>query len=148
MKALLGHKAWQDKYKTLPEEDRRKVWILLFPESGPTMYLQEFKDWPDVVKYLKDKDIRLEKIGLQFRSHTVEHPVNKSDGVYIAQTAKGSTGGTTIHCFSLGYIKDCIVYRTLYTTPDLTPDLQLEDHIDEVIQEALLIYDKEKNRKE
>ena len=147
MKALLGHKAWQEKYRTLPEEDRRKVWILLFPESGPTMYLQNFKDWPDVLIDLKKKNVRLDKIGLQYRSHTVEHPVNKSDGIYIAQTAKGSTGGVTIDCFSQGYVKDSIVYRTLYTTPDLSPDLQLEDHVDEVLQEALLIYGKEENRK-
>jgi len=148
MKALLGKEAWQAKYRSLSEPERRKVWITLIPESGLTMYLQNFKDWPEAVLDLKKKNVRLKKIGLQFRSHTVECEVSESDGVYIAQTAKGSTGGATIHCFSLGFVKDNIVYRTLYTTPDLTPDLQLEDNIEEVIQEALLIYDKEKNKKE
>jgi len=148
MKALIGHKAWQDKYRSLPEPERRNTWILLFPDSGPTMYIQNFKDWPEVILDLKKQNVKLNKIGLQYRSHTVEHEVKNSDGVYIAQTVKGSTGGVTIHCFSLGFVKDNIVYRTLYTTPDLTPDLQLEDNVDEVIQEALLIYDKEKNRKE
>jgi hypothetical protein len=146
MKALVGQDAWQAKYRSLSEPERRQTWILLFPESGPTMYVQNFKDWPDVLIDLKKKNIRLKKIGLQYRSHTAEFDVDKSDGVYIAQTAKGSTSGITIHCFSLGYAKDGMVYRTLYTTPDLTPDLQLEDKIEEVIQEALLIYDQEKNR--
>ncbi len=148
MKALIGHEAWQAKYKSLPEPERRQTWILLFPESGPTMYIQNFKDWPEVILDLKKNNVRLDKIGLQYRSHTVEYQVKNYDGVYIAQTAKGSTGSTTIHCFSLGFVKDNMVYRTLYTTPDLTPDLQLEDHVDEVIQEALLIYDTEKNIQE
>lgn len=143
MNAYFGKDAFVNKYKTLSEEDRRKVWILLYPENGQEIYLQNFADWPDAVKYLKEKKIRLKNLGLKFRTHTVEYPVDGSEGVYISQTAKGSMGGKTIHCFSLGFVKDGIVHRTLYTSPDLTPDLQLEDNVEDVIQEALLIYDQE-----
>jgi len=143
MNGYFGKDAFIAKYKTLSEKDRRKVWIVLFPESGQEIYLQNFKDWPDALKYLREKKIRLKNLGLKFRTHMIEYAVEGSEGVYISQTAKGTMGGKTINCFSLGFVKDNIVHRTLYTSPDLTPDLQLEDNVEDVIQEALLIYDKE-----
>ena len=148
MKPIIGKDAFLAKYRTLSNYESRGVWILLFPTEGPTMYIQKFKDWPKVIDYLKEQNVRLEKIGLQYKTNTVEYSVKKSDGVYISQTVRGNMGGQTIECFSLGFAKDGVVYRTLYTTPDLTPDLQLEDKIDEVLQEALLVYDKEKNIQE
>jgi hypothetical protein len=148
MKPIIGKDAFLEKYRSLSTYERRSVWILLFPTGGPTMYIQKFKDWPEVIKYIKEQNLRLDKIGLQYKTNTIEYSVKKSDGVYISQTVRGNMGGQTIECFSLGFAKDGIVYRTLYSTPDLTPDMQLEDNIDEVLQEALLVYDKEKNIEE
>jgi hypothetical protein len=147
MKPIIGKDAFLEKYRSLSTYERRGVWILLFPTEGPTMYIQKFRDWPKVIDYLKEHSIRLDKIGLQYKTNTIEYSVKKSDGVYISQTVRGNMGGNTIECFSLGFAKEGVVYRTLYSTPDLTPDVQLEDNIEEVLQEALLIYDTEENRK-
>ena len=45
----------------------------------------------------KRENVRLEKIGLNTKTNTVEYSVKKSDGVYISQTVRGIWAGKQLN---------------------------------------------------
>ena len=144
MNYLFGFEQFREAYLQLSEEDRRKVWILVKTSDGQDIYLSDYNQWLTIGDYCKKMQVTIDSVSLKYSSREVTKNTIGADGVYLSKTAKGKMGGETKHCYGIGYVKDGIVNRTLWTTPELIEDVTFEDSVEGCIQRALVMYDKEK----
>lgn len=140
MSYLFGKEQFLARYKQLPSSERRNVWIIVHTSDGIDVYLEEYKDWLTIGDYCAANNVTINSISLQYRSHIINFDTTDGDGVYLSKTAKGSLGGETKQCYSIGVVRYGKVYRTLYAVPELSEDLKLEDNVEDCLKEALVIY--------
>lgn len=148
MNYIFGANEFRDYYLSLAESDRNNIFILVKTSDGQEIYLKEYKQWLTISDYCSKMDVRIESVSLKFRSHVVTKDTKGFEGVYVVRTAKGKMGGDTKHCYSIGTLKNSLIKRTLWSTPELIEDMTFEDSVEDCIRDALVTYDNEKkNRK-
>lgn len=144
MSYIFGKEQFLSKYKQLSSEERRNIWIIVHMSDESVIYLEDYSDWLTISDYCRGNNLKINSISLQFKSHIINHDTSDGDGVYLSKTAKGSLGGETKNCYSIGIVRNDKIYRTLYIMPELAEDLKLEDNIEDCLKEALVLYDKAK----
>jgi hypothetical protein len=142
MNYIFGQNEFLKKYRSLHDDDRKRVWIILEMSNGDEIFLEEYDQWLTMEEYCRANNVKIDKVKLRYRSHTVEYPTKDCDGVYIVKTAKGMMGGQTVYCYSTGRVCGDKVYRTLWTTPALLEDYKFEDDLQSCIRKAVVIYDE------
>lgn len=147
MSYIFGENGFRDHYLSLAEQDRNNIFILVKTSDGQEIFLKEYKLWLTMGSYCAKMNITIDSVSLKFRSHLVSLDTKGAEGVYVVRTAKGKMGGETKHCYSIGTVNKGVVKRTLWSTPELIEDLTFEDKVEDCIPDALIIYDKEKNKK-
>ncbi len=147
MSYIFGANGFRDHYLGLAEQDRNNIFILVKTSDGQEIFLKEYKLWLTMGDYCAKMGITIDSVSLKFRSHVVSLDTKDAEGVYVVRTAKGKMGGETKHCYSIGTVNNGVVKRTLWSTPELVEDLTFEDKVEDCIPDALIIYDKEKNKK-
>lgn len=148
MNYIFGANEFRDHYLSLAESDRNNIFILVKTSDGQEIYLKEYKQWLTISDYCSKMDVRIDSVSLKFRSHVVTKDTKGFEGVYVVRTAKGKMGGETKHCYSIGTLKNGLIKRTLWSTPELVEDMTFEDSVEDCIRDALVTYDNQaKNRK-
>lgn len=144
MNYIFGKKAFIAKYRSMPDEDRKKtIWIILHTSDGESIYLENYDQWLTIQDYCDKQKVKIDSIGLKWRTHLVETETSDTDGLYLVKTAKGVIGGPTRDYYTIGKIYGDKVQRTMWSTPDLLQDLSCEDKLANCIQKAVVIYDQE-----
>ena len=131
---ILGYDNWKSEYLSL--NDKNKIWIYLQLHDGNEVYLRDHKAWLS----LKNDPFNspISKVGLRFRSHLISVDTSCSDGVYLVQSLKGEFGGSSKHCFTIGVIKNNVVDKSMWITPELVQEETYEDSIDNCFEEAII----------
>ena len=109
------------------------------------IYLSDYSDWFELKIYCEENKLSIKKVGLQYRSHSIEVDTIDSDGVYLTRSIIGSFGQSTRQTFTIGMLHDDIVKKTIWVIPELIKELEDEDKIENCFEEAL-IYDYAKKR--
>jgi|694.fasta_scaffold00123_88 hypothetical protein len=144
MSYIFGKEQFLQKYKQLSSQERRNIWIIVHTSDESDIYLEDYSDWLTIGNYCNANKLTISKISLQYKSHVVDFDTTNADGVYLSKTAKGTLGGETKQCYSIGVLRENKIYRTLYAIPELIEDLKLEDEVENCLKEALVVYDKER----
>ena len=126
-------KQWLEEYR----KDRDRVWIIVEFKSK-SFYFTEYDQWYEVQEKVKDLG-PIQNISLQFRSHVVHNNVGeKCDGAYIVRSLLGRVGGEVTETITVGTLVDGLVYKTVWSTPDLSVRDTSKDELSRCFEKALV----------
>ena len=142
---IIGKRAWLDIYgSTDPRSD--ETWIRCKLSNGEEIYSCLNDKIDSIKKYCTKNKAYITNAGLQFRSNSLKRNTSRSEGVYIVKSVRGQMGGNTIYCVVIGILKDGVVKKTAYCTPELVEIYQTEDKVEDCFEEMLIYNDKKANR--
>jgi hypothetical protein len=138
---LFGYENWLSFYRTNPTL-KKNIWIFVKLSNNQEIYLKDYAGWSEIKQMVVNQQIRIDQLGLRYRSHQIEVDTASSDGVYLVRSAKGEFGTRTKNCYTIGIVQDDKVHKTMWLTPELVQEGQFVDDIDVCFQEALIVYEK------
>jgi len=133
-----GFKNWNKVYKSLDTENKRKVWIVVWLDNGENLFLQEHSQWLKLKNYVESKNLKILKVGLRYRSHQIETETTEAEAVYIVRSIFGQVGSETRQTYTIGQLKDGVVYKTVWFAPELIEQESYEDTLENCFKEALI----------
>lgn len=136
---IVGREEWKKEYR---KNKHNKVWIVLEIEETQ-IYLEDFDDWLEFKKKYSGKSLRINSLGLQYKSHLVSTNSKDADGLYLIRSVKGMMGGESIDTYTTGIIRGDKVEKTMWSIPALIPESEFEDEIENCFEEAIIKNDKE-----
>lgn len=139
---ITSHDSWLEEYK----KDKYKIWIRATLSNNIEYYLPDHDKWLDLKNLCDEQNLRVEKLGLQYRSHFVEIDTGDTDGVYLIRSLVGRMGEQSKQAITVGKLYGCTVKKTMWITPELVAEMTDEDPIESCFLEALIIYDKENSK--
>lgn len=137
---ITSYEAWLEAYR----KDKYKIWIRATLSNGIEVYLPEYKDWLKLKQYCKDQKTNISKVGLQYRSHSVELDTADADGVYLVRSLVGVMGENSRNTITIGKLYGTKVHKTLWVTPELIQETTETTDVEECFKEALILNYEEK----
>jgi hypothetical protein len=138
---ITSYKDWLDEYK----KDKNKTWIRAILSNEIEIYLIDYSEWTKLKSYCQENKLSIKKIGLQYRSHSIEVDTSECDGVYLTRSILGSFGESTKQTFTIGKLIEGTVKKTIWIIPELLQEFEDEDKVENCFEEALIYnYDEER----
>lgn len=131
---ITSYTSWLEEYK----KDKYKTWIRAILSNQVEIYLKDFSEWIDLKEYCKTNKLSISKVGLQYRSHSIEIDTENCDGVYLIRSIIGSFGQSTRQTFTVGKLIDGIVKKTSWIVPELIKEIDSEDKVEDCFEEAII----------
>lgn len=141
MNLITSYEAWLQEYR----KDKYNIWIRVILSNNQEYYLKDYKQWFDIKDICKSNNLNVSKIGLQYRSHSIEVDTDNTDGVYLVRSLIGVMGETTRNSFTIGKLIGNKVKKQIWITPELIEESMDEDKIEDCFEEAI-IYHETKTR--
>ena len=116
-----------EKFLERYRENKTVIWVKVALTNGVEVFFHEYKTWPGLKRYCEDRSV-FKDFRLQFRSHEVK------------------MGGDSKDYYTVGVIKEDIVYKKMWIMPELVEEKSYEDDIDSCFEEGI-IYDDRKTKK-
>jgi hypothetical protein len=139
---ITSHKQWLEEYR----KDKYKIWIRATLSNNIEYYLPDHNKWIELKDLCDNNKLKVNKLGLQYRSHFVEVDTGDTDGVYLVRSLIGRMGENSKQSITIGKVYGNIVKKTMWVTPELVEDLSDEDPVENCFMEALILYDKEQTK--
>jgi hypothetical protein len=143
---VFGFDNWQKIYSDLPREEKYNIWIYALLSNDQQVYVPDYKLWFDLKKYCAEKDLKINTIGLRYRSHQIEQKSDCAEGVYVVRSIKGEFGGVSKQCYTIGLLQDNVVNKTMWVTPELIEECTSIEQIEDCFEEAI-IYQHDRQKK-
>lgn len=138
---ITSYKDWLEEYK----KDKYKTWIRATLSNDSEVYLVDYSEWLKLKSYCQSNRLKIKKIGLQYKSHSIEVDTDNCEGVYLIQSIIGFFGESTKQTFTIGQLHGNKIKKTIWIIPELIKQLDDEDDIENSFEEAL-IYDYTQKR--
>jgi len=139
MNYIIGADEWRKVYAS--GSNHKTVWIVIEMSDGNTIYLDSYNKWLTLKTYCQDKKVKINSIGLQYKTNLIKTDTSDKDGVYLIRSVKGQMGGTSRDCFTIGVVNGTKVSKTMWLTPELVEDSSYEDDLDNCFIEAIIFND-------
>jgi hypothetical protein len=143
-KYIIGFENWRKIYSSSSHEDRKKIWVSITTSDNKELYLRKFEDWYSFQEYVNQNNLKIDKIGLRYKSNLISIDTLNSDGVYLIRSVKGQFGSKTKQCFTVGIINGDKVQKTMILTPELIEEQSYEDNIENCFEEAIIYHEQRK----
>lgn len=137
---ITSYEAWLEEYR----KDKYKIWIRVTISNGTEFYLPSHKDWLNLKIYCKNNHLKVDNVGLQYRSHSVGVDTKDADGVYLVRSLVGVMGETSRNTITIGKLYGTQVHKELWITPELMKETEEITDIEECFKEALILNYEEK----
>jgi hypothetical protein len=117
---IFGEESWQNFYKSL--KNKKQVFIsVVIAETNEKIYLTSYKMWLILKEFCESNNKKIEKVSLQFRSHTIEYDISHdAEGVYCVNSIMGWMGGSNKRNIAIGTLKDGIIAKKSFSIPELS----------------------------
>jgi hypothetical protein len=135
MSFITSYNDWLNEYR----KDKYKVWIRATLSNHQEYYLPEFTKWVDLKQFCQNNKLRVLKVGLQYRSHSIEVDLSDCDGVYLIRSLIGVMGENSKQTITIGKLYGNTIKKTMWVTPELIEELQTEDTVEDSFKEALIL---------
>ena len=145
---ISGRENWLPYYR----KDKNSIWISATLSDGEIIFFKEddngrLSSWKEMRKLCIETDRSISAITLQFKSHKVVTDMSDCEAAYLTKSAVGRLGAERSRdCITVGKLKNGVVHKIMWMTPELIEEITTEDNIEECIHEALIYHDKQKNR--
>lgn len=138
---------WQEFFSSNIKSNIKRVFIKVMTSDGKHWFFHDYNIWFEIKAHCEKNDLFIKDLHLQFRSHKCILDVEDSEAVYLVRSVLGGMGIETKHYFTFGVLRDGIVYKQMWLTPELLLDKRYEDTLENCFKEAI-IYDKKKKNRE
>ena len=139
---ITSYDTWLEEYR----KDKYKIWIRATLSNDLEVYLPDYKDWLKLKTYCQNQKLRILKVGLQYRSHSVEVDTTDTDGVYLVRSLVGVMGETSRNTITIGKLYGTEVHKMLWVTPELIQETTEITDVEDCFKEALILNYEEKTR--
>ena len=140
MNYIFGIDNWRKHYAVC--DNPKKIWIVVETSDNVSAYLEEYDQWLTFKDYCKSNNLKINSVGLQYRSNVVTTDTKNADAVYLIRSVKGQMGGTSRDCYTIGVINGDTAKKTMWLTPELIEDSSYEDNLHSCFEEALIYNDR------
>lgn len=113
--------------------------------DGRDFYFSEYADWHEIKKMCEPEDVRISLFELQFKSHVVTCDIEDAEAVYFVRSVMGRIGSGSKEYLTTGVLRDGVVHKTMWMTPELIAEKEYEDTIEGCFEEAMIYNVKGKN---
>jgi len=137
----MDEQKWVEHYTNC---DYNKVWIKVMTEEGKHWFFSDYNIWYEVKAHCEKNDIFIQDFHLQFRSHQCIIDVADSEGIYFVRSVMGAMGQKTKNFFTVGILRNDIVYKKMWLVPELIVEKEIEDTLENCFKEAMLYNGKKK----
>jgi len=141
MSLINSYQEWLQEYK----KDKYKVWIRATLSNKQEYYLPDIDSWQNLKQLCSDSRLKVNNIGLQYRSHSIEVDTSDTDGVYLIKSLIGMMGSNSRQTITIGKLYGNTITKTLWVVPELIEEFTTNDTIENSFEEVL-IYDYEKKK--
>ena len=137
---ITSYDAWLVEYR----KDKYRIWIRATLSDGTEVYMPDHKDWLKLKQYCEQKKLKVNNVGLQYRSHSVQLDTVDADGVYLVRSLVGVMGENSRNTITIGKLYGTQVHKTLWITPELIEETKEITDVEECFPEALIFNYEEK----
>lgn len=140
---------WLAYYKKNRKKNARKVFIKVMTSDGKHFFFHDYDEWYGVKEYCDKNSVKIQDLHLQFRSNRcIINIEDASEGIYLVRSVLGMVGVPTKHYYTVGRIKDGQVHKQMWIVPELIKEQEFVEDLSDCFEEATIIYESQKNRKE
>jgi hypothetical protein len=136
-----SYQDWLEEYK----KDKYQTWIRATLSNHAEIYLRNYQEWLQLKIFCENNKLGIDKIGLQYRSNSIEIDTTNTDGVYLTRSIFATFGQEEKQTYTVGKIYGSKVKKTIWMIPELIQQLEEEDPIEQCFAEAI-IYNYVKSR--
>lgn len=138
---ITSYEQWLEEYR----KDKYKIWIRATLSNNQQYYLPDINQWKELKEICKTSKLKVNSVGLQYRSHSIEVDTSDTDGVYLIKSVLGMMGETTKQTITIGKLYGDTIHKSMWITPELIEELKTTDSIADSFEEVL-IYDYQKEQ--
>lgn len=138
---ITSYQDWLEEYR----KNKYNIWVRAITNDGQEIYLRDYDEWKILKKFCQDNKLSIEKIGLQYRSNSIEIDTSGTDGVYLVRSILATFGQQEKQTYTVGKLYETKVKKTIWILPELIQQLEEEDPVDRCFEEAI-IYNYAKSR--
>lgn len=138
---ITSYDQWLEEYR----KDKYKIWIRATLSNNQQYYLPDINQWKELKEICKTNKLKVNSVGLQYRSHSIEVDTSDTDGVYLIKSVLGMMGETTKQTITIGKLYGDTIHKSMWITPELIEELKTTDSIADSFEEVL-IYDYQKEQ--
>jgi hypothetical protein len=131
---ITSYDDWIAEYR----KDKYKIWIRATLSNNLDYYLPEYSYWLKLKDFCDEANLFVKKVGLQYRSNSIEVDVSDADGAYLVQSILGTIGEKSKQTITIGKVYGDIIKKTMWIVPELVEELSTEDSIENSFKEALI----------
>lgn len=135
MNFITSYDDWLKEYR----KDKYKIWIRATMSNGIEVYLPEHRNWLDLKNFCQQNKLKINKVGLQYRSHSVEVDTQDANGVYLVRSLVGVMGENSKNTITIGKLYGDKVHKELWITPELIKETQEVEDRKNCFEEALIL---------
>lgn len=135
----------KDKWLEVFRTNVRATWLIVTLQDGTEYFIDGTDRWHELKRYCDNNNIFLSKLSIQFKSHRERIDITDIDGIYFAKSVVGVLGAESKQTYTIGKIKDGIVYKTLWLIPELIVEREFEDYESGCFEESIIYDQKKKN---
>ena len=136
-----------EKFLERYRENKTVVWVKVSLSDGHEVFFHDYSAWRSIKKYCKRKSVFVDGFHLQFRSHEVKMDLFDIDAIYFIRSVLGQMGGDSKDYYTVGTIKDGVVYKKMWIIPELVEEKSYEDDIESCFEEGIIYDDRQKEKK-
>lgn len=133
-----GIENWKKHFKTLDQNAKKTIWIVVSLNNNQVLYLDDHKKWLELKSYIANNKLSISNIGLRYKSHEINQDTKDSDGVYVIRSILGQVGADTRQTYTIGVLHDNTVTKTVWYTPELIAQETYDDELNNCFKEALI----------
>jgi len=141
-----GNDAFLENFKG---DERSHIWTKVKLSNGKLYHFRVAKTWTSLKSICENKNLSVESIDLQFKSH-VENVHSRSqdvEAVYLVRSIMGQIGTSSRDYYTVGKLIKGVVHKSMWLTPEIIVDQTYEDELENCFEEAMIYnHDKGKNR--
>ena len=131
---ITSYNDWLEEYK----KNKYNIWIRAILSNKQEIYLRDYTEWLKLKTYCQNLSLCVEKVGLQYKSHSIEIDTANSDGVYLVRSILATFGSEEKKTYTVGILSNNKVKKTIWITPELIKHIEEEDNIDQCFEEAII----------
>ena len=125
------------------------TWVKVMLDNGEHHFFSDFNKWLDLKELCEKKSLFISEMELQFRSHRVKIEIgDDAEAIYFIRSIMGSMGAPSKNYYTVGILRDGVVHKKMFLTPELMVDKEMENPISECFTEAMIYNEKAKKNGE
>jgi hypothetical protein len=141
----MDNKKWADFYSS-DKNNISKIFVKVMTTDQKHWFFSDYDIWYEVKDHCEKNSVFVQDLHLQFRTHKCIIDIEECDALYLVRSALGSIGQPTKNYFTVGKLKDGVVHKQMWLTPELILDKEYDDVLSGCFEEAM-IYNGQKKKK-